>query len=72
MLALLLVFQVLQGCSTSDVTAVAQPPTDAWVIGNVPPSPGMQRVLGTKEFAATLKMERGRYRVKRGRPVISV
>lgn len=66
MLALLLVFQVLQGCSTSDVTAVAQPPTDAWVIeshqippivggwvsgiawviGNVPPSPAMQRVLG--------------------------
>ena len=30
------------------------------------------RAIGTKEFAATLKMERGRYRVKRGRPVISV
>jgi putative transposase len=27
-----------------------------------------ERVLGSKEFAATLKMERGRYRVKRGRP----
>lgn len=27
-----------------------------------------ERTLGSKEFAATLKMERGRYRVKRGRP----
>ena len=26
------------------------------------------RAIGTKAFAATLKMERGRYRVKRGRP----
>ena len=31
-----------------------------------------ERAIGTKEFAATLKMERGRYRVKRGRPVKSV
>ena len=30
------------------------------------------RAIGSKEFASTLKMERGRYRVKRGRPVISV
>jgi putative transposase len=30
------------------------------------------RAIGSKEFAATLKMERGRYRVKRGRPVMSV
>ena len=27
-----------------------------------------ERGIGTREFAATLKMERGRYRVKRGRP----
>jgi hypothetical protein len=27
-----------------------------------------KRAIGSKEFAATLKMERGRYRVKRGRP----
>ena len=27
-----------------------------------------ERAIGTREFAATLKMERGRYRVKRGRP----
>jgi putative transposase len=27
-----------------------------------------ERVLGSREFAATLKMERGRYRVKRGKP----
>jgi hypothetical protein len=27
-----------------------------------------ERALGSKEFATTLKMERGRYRVKRGRP----
>jgi len=31
-----------------------------------------ERAIGTKEFAATLKMERGRYRVRRGRPVMSV
>ena len=30
-----------------------------------------QRVIGTREFAATLKMVRGRYRVKRGRPTKS-
>ena len=29
------------------------------------------RAIGTREFASTLKMERGRYRVKRGRPRIS-
>jgi hypothetical protein len=29
------------------------------------------RILGTREFAATLKMERGRYRVKRGKPAKS-
>lgn len=28
-----------------------------------------ERVIGTRAFANTLKMERGRYRVKRGRPV---
>jgi putative transposase len=28
-----------------------------------------ERAIGTREFAATLKMERGRYRVRRGRPV---
>ena len=28
-----------------------------------------ERAIGTKAFAATLKMERGRFRVKRGRPV---
>ena len=28
-----------------------------------------ERVIGTRAFAATLKMERGRYRVKRGKPV---
>jgi hypothetical protein len=27
-----------------------------------------ERVLGSKDFAATLEMDRGRYRVKRGRP----
>jgi len=27
-----------------------------------------ERAIGSKNFAATLKMERGRYRVKRGRP----
>jgi len=27
-----------------------------------------ERVIGSKSFAETLKMERGRYRVKRGRP----
>ncbi len=26
-----------------------------------------ERILGTREFATTLKMERGRYRVKRGK-----
>jgi len=31
-----------------------------------------ERILGTKEFAATLKMERGRYRVKRGKPARNV
>jgi len=31
-----------------------------------------QRAIGRAEFAATLKMERGRYRVKRGRPVKGV
>ena len=31
-----------------------------------------ERAIGGKEFAATLKMERGRYRVKRGRPAKSV
>jgi REP element-mobilizing transposase RayT len=31
-----------------------------------------QRAIGRTEFAATLKMERGRYRVKRGRPVVGV
>jgi len=31
-----------------------------------------ERILGTKEFAATLKMERGRYRVKRGKPAKNV
>jgi putative transposase len=31
-----------------------------------------ERAVGSREFAATLKMERGRYRVKRGRPVRSV
>jgi len=29
-------------------------------------------VMSTKAFAATLKMERGRFRVKRGRPVRSM
>jgi len=28
------------------------------------------RAIGSKEFASTLKMERGRYRVKRGRPIM--
>ena len=28
--------------------------------------------IGRPEFAATLKMQRGRYRVRRGRPVKSV
>ena len=27
-----------------------------------------ERALGSREFASTLKMERGRYRVRRGRP----
>ena len=27
-----------------------------------------ERAMGTREFAATLEMERGRYRVKRGKP----
>jgi hypothetical protein len=27
-----------------------------------------ERAIGSKAFAATLKMERGRYRLKRGRP----
>jgi len=31
-----------------------------------------ERAIGTRAFANTLKMERGRYRVKRGRPVQSV
>jgi putative transposase len=31
-----------------------------------------ERAVGTREFAATLKMERGRYRVRRGRPIGSV
>ena len=31
-----------------------------------------KRAIGRAEFTATLKMERGRYRVKRGRPVRSV
>ena len=31
-----------------------------------------ERAIGSKEFAATLKMARGRYRVKRGRPSKSV
>lgn len=31
-----------------------------------------ERAIGSKEFAATLKMERGRYRVKRGRPASAV
>ena len=31
-----------------------------------------ERAIGSKEFAATLKLERGRYRVKRGRPSKSV
>jgi putative transposase len=31
-----------------------------------------ERAIGSKEFTATLKMERGRYRAKRGRPVRSV
>jgi putative transposase len=31
-----------------------------------------ERVIGTRPFAQTLKMERGRYRVKRGRPYKSV
>lgn len=30
-----------------------------------------ERILGTKKFAATLKKERGRYRVKRGTPIRS-
>ena len=30
------------------------------------------RAIGTREFAATLKMDRGRYRLKRGTPVKSV
>ena len=31
-----------------------------------------ERAIGTRAFANTLKMERGRYRVKRGRPAQSV
>jgi hypothetical protein len=31
-----------------------------------------ERALGSKDFAATLKMAQGRYRVKRGRPARSV
>jgi hypothetical protein len=31
-----------------------------------------ERAMGSREFAATLKMERGRYRIRRGRPVRAV